>query len=367
MCKILKTIFIHKHKILIAPLDWGLGHATRCIPLIRLLQQAGCEVIVASSGDQLTLLKGEFPNLKTIFLTGYNIRYTKHKRWLAFKILKQIPKILLSIREENKWLEKTIKELDIDFVISDNRFGLYTKQVPCIFITHQLSIEAPYNWIKYLLQQVNYKYIKRFTECWVPDFEGSFNIAGNLSHPNKLPAVPVKYIGALSRFELKKINEQKFDYLVILSGPEPQRTLLEKKILSIAPQLNNSLLIIRGKPASTEEIIVPVNCTILNHLPTMQLQQAIAESGFIISRSGYTTVMEVLAMQKKSILIPTPGQTEQEYLAKRLFSQNWSYCCNQNEDLLTHVNLAKEFQYCLPVLEEPALSKTVQAFFSRYQ
>ena len=367
MCKILQRIFIHKYKVLIAPLDWGLGHATRCIPIIRLLQQAGCEVIVASSGDQLTLLKHESPQLKTVFLSGYNMRYSKHKRWLAFKILAQIPKILLSIRRENNWLKKTVKELDIDFVISDNRFGLYTKQVPCIFITHQLSIEAPYNWIKYFLQQINYKYIKRFTECWVPDFESSFNIAGNLSHPNKLPAVPVKYIGALSRFELQETNEQKFDYLVILSGPEPQRTLLEKKILSIAPHLNNSVLIIRGKPASTQKIKAPVNCTILNHLPTMQLQQAIAESRFVISRSGYTTVMEVLTMQKKSILIPTPGQTEQEYLAKRLFNQNWCYSCNQNEDLLTHLKLAKEFQYCLPVLEGSTLSKTAEAFFNRYQ
>ena len=357
---------VHKKTILVAPLDWGLGHATRCIPLIRLLQQLGCEVILASHGEQLALLQNEFPRIRTTLLQGYHIRYSKSKRRLALKVLLQIPKILLSICNEHRWLRKIIKELHIDIVISDNRFGLYTKQIPCIFITHQLCIQAPYKWLQNFIQKVNYKFINRFNECWVPDFESSFNIAGNLSHPQNLPVTPLKYLGILSRFEKVESVEIKYEYLAILSGPEPQRTLFEQKLLSIAAQLNGKMLMLRGKPGSDEKISSPTNCTVVNHLSAAAMQQAFAQSGFIISRSGYTTVMEVLMMQKKSLLIPTPGQTEQEYLARHLTGQGLCYCCNQNDDLIYHINDIENFEYRFPLLPQSALSKVVNDFLTRY-
>lgn len=353
-------------KVLIAPLDWGLGHATRCIPLINSLLQNGCEVIIASSGDQLALLQKEFPRLQTIPLKGYNIQYSASKRSLPLKILWQIPKILLSIRNEKRWLRQTIKDLEINLVISDNRFGLSSKLIPCVFITHQLKIKAPYQRLQNLIQKINYRYINHYTECWVPDFEGSFNVAGSLSHPSAMPVVPVKYIGPLCRFESTAEAEKKYSFLILLSGPEPQRTLLENKILKLVPHLNGRLLFVRGKPGSYEEIEVPPNCTAINHLPTSQLQQAFAACEFIIGRSGYTTVMEVVSLQKKAILIPTPGQTEQEFLARHLMQQNWCYSCSQDDDLLYHINKARDFAFSMPVLTKSSFKTVIEDFIAAH-
>jgi uncharacterized protein (TIGR00661 family) len=361
---ILQKKIIHT-KILVAPLDWGLGHATRCIPLIKFLQQSDCEIIIAAYMDQLVLLNQEFPGIRFIPLKGYNVNYSKYKRWLSLKILWQSPKILLTIRRENKWLQKIIKQLNIDIVISDNRYGLYTKQVPCIFITHQLLIKAPYQWLENFIQKINYKYINRYTECWVPDVDGNNNIGGSLSHPKTLPAIPIRYIGALSRFERSENTEKKYNYLFVISGPEPQRTILEKKIFGIMSKLKGPIMMVRGKPG---EITIPPafnNCSIKNHVTTQELQQLLHESELIISRCGYTTVMELLSLKKKSLLIPTPGQTEQEYLAQHLMRQKWCYCCNQEEDLLEHIQQAKDFEFHYPTLETNRLKSVVKDFLER--
>ncbi len=345
-------------RILIAPLDWGLGHATRCIPLINSLKSFGYEVIIACNPVQKKLLQQEFPALDFLIISGYNIQYSRTKRGLVFKILMQLPKILLTIQKEHRWLQKAIQTHSIDLVISDNRFGLFTKLVPCIFITHQLTIQAPNKWLKRMMQFINYYFIQHFHQCWVPDLEGNLNIAGILSHPNKLPRIPVKYMGPLSRFEKIQNLDKKFEWMIILSGPEPQRSILEKKFLKIVDKLGKNVLLVRGKPGCEESIEAPANCTVKNHLSTSMLQAAFGSSEYIISRSGYTTVMEILFLQKKSILIPTPGQTEQEYLADHLMNQNWCYSFNQEEkDYLYHINAAKNFIYKLPGLEPGSLEK----------
>jgi uncharacterized protein (TIGR00661 family) len=351
------------HKILIVPLDWGLGHATRCIPFIHELQQTGCEIIIASTGEQLILLKKEFPTLASIELNGYNVRYSKKKRWLSFKILLQAPKILLSIKREYQWLQKIIEQMNIEGVISDNRYGLYSSKVPCVFITHQLHIKASYKWLENFIQKINYRFINRYTECWIPDLEGEKNIAGSLSHPLKMPSIPVKYLGPLSRFKMsEKAITKKYAYAFILSGPEPQRTIFEKKILNAVAQLKEKCIIIRGKPDTEESKAGAENCTIVNHLSTNELQQVLNESEFVVSRCGYTTVMEILSLRKKSVLIPTPGQTEQEYLAKHLMQQHWCYSCNQDDDLLLHIGKAKEFEFTYPSFETNNLKPVIESF-----
>ncbi len=352
-------------KILIAPLDWGLGHATRCIPLIHFLMQLECEVFIASSGAQKKLLQAEFHAFSFLHLEGYNITYSKHKRIMPLKILWQTPKILSAIKKENKWLSNTIEQYKIDVVISDNRYGLYSSKVPCIFITHQLQIQAAYNSLNKFIQKINYQYINRFSECWIPDAEGENNIAGNLSHPKKLPAIPVKYIGPLSRFEIKKTEEKKYDWMIILSGPEPQRTVLENKLLFRLSALHDKILIVRGKPGDTVNLNVSENFTIFNHAATAEMQQLINESEFIISRCGYTTVMEMLSLQKKCVLIPTPGQTEQEYLAAHLKKQAWCYSFQQDDDFLLHLNNAKEFTYNLPAIDTSAFKKILADFVNQ--
>lgn len=308
---------IGKPRILVAPLDWGLGHATRSIPLIRELIAQGAEPWLAGEGAQEQLLKTEFPQLPFLHLPGYRIRYAKTRRGLVWKMIVQGPKMRRAIQYEQRWLKKMHAQYEFDAVISDNRYGLYHKKIPCIFITHQLHIKSSWGaWTERVLQKRNYNYINLFTQCWVPDLAGEQNLAGILSHPEKKPAVPVHYIGPLSRFEKKDIKEIKDRLLILLSGPEPQRTILENKIIAGIAHYNGTANIIRGLPGNPSLIPSTNMIKFYNHLPAAELETAMQEAEYVISRSGYSTIMDAMVLQKKCIFIPTPGQTEQEWLAK---------------------------------------------------
>lgn len=285
-------------------------------------------MVVACCPKQKKLLQQEFADLRFINLFGYNISYANNKFIFILKIILQIPKILYCIYKENKWLKDYINTNTIDVVISDNRYGLFNKKIKSIFITHQLIIKAGNGFIENILQKINYSFINKFNTCWVPDFADENNIAGELSHPQKKPKIPVKYIGALSRFNKVETNII-YDLCVLLSGPEPQRTLLENKLLFQLNHLENKkILFVRGLPTSND-IIEHTNCTIKNHLSGQSLQQAICSSNIVLARSGYTTIMELVHLQKKMILIPTPMQTEQEYLAQYLSNKKMCIYYNQ--------------------------------------
>ncbi len=337
-------------RVLIAPLDWGLGHTTRCIPIIRKLLQRGCIVYVACHPAAQQLLSREFSTIRLLPIEGYGIRYASTKRNFALKILWQIPKIVLTIYNEQKWLKKAVISHQIELVISDNRYGLFHKTIPSVFITHQLAIQTPFRLMSRMVQQINYTFIRQFSTCWVPDYPSHFNIAGILSHPDRLPETPVVYIGPLSRLLPQPAGRYLYKWLIVLSGPEPQRTLLEKQLVAAMETVEGRALFVRGLPLAVEALPVPKHCEVVNHLSSTELQEAFAQSEFIISRSGYTTVMEILAMQKKSILIPTPGQTEQEYLALHLRKQHWCNACDQEDDIVAHLLKAQDFPYQLPQL-----------------
>ena len=332
-------------KLLVAPLDWGLGHATRCVPVIRDLLHNNCEVWLAGEGAQENLLREEFPSLSFLPLKGYRIKYGKSA--LTSKIILQIPSILRSIKQENKWLKEQVGKYGLDGVISDNRYGLYHEKIFSVLITHQLLIKSSLGkWSESLLQKWNYKLIRNFNECWVPDEEGEKNLAGELSHPVKLPGIPLKYIGPLSRFQIKHTDEIKNHLLIILSGPEPQRTILENKVIDQVVNYPATATIVRGLPG--EKNIIPSTNTIqfYNHLPSEILNTEAMKAAYIISRSGYSTIMDIAALHKKSILVPTPGQTEQEYLAGYLMRKQFSFCVDQNNfSLLKTIEEAGNFKY----------------------
>jgi uncharacterized protein (TIGR00661 family) len=335
-----------KPNILIAPLDWGLGHATRCIPIINALIQKKCNVILACEGKIENLLFNEFPQINFINLKGYRIHYSKNNWSLPFHIGKQIPKIISTIQYENERLKKIVKEHGINGIISDNRYGFYHDSIPSAFITHQLRIKTGFGRIvDHYLQKLNYKYINRFSECWLPDNESESNLAGELSHPEKMPPVPTKYIGPLSR--LQKINSKEEKHLLILlSGPEPQRTILENLLIRQLNDYKGSIVLVRGLPGQTNELPLSSNICVYNHLPAEELNQKINEAFVVISRCGYSTVMDLAILKKKSVLIPTPGQTEQEYLAKHLMKNNLALCIEQNKfGLQNALELSNHFNY----------------------
>ncbi|MDI9364183.1 MAG: glycosyltransferase [Flavobacterium sp.] len=298
-------------------------------------------------------------------LQGYEILYNKHPKLFTLSILQQLPKIATAIKNEHAWLNSIIDEHKIDIVISDNRYGLYSAKANCIFITHQLQIKAPLGIVEKLLQKVNYQYIKHYNACWVPDFENDNNIAGALSHPKHLPQVPVHYIGPLSRFDVTINQKNKYAFCIILSGPEPQRTVLENIILQQIKKQNitSKIVLVRGLPNALETPVVPENVTVFNHLSGNNLGNVFAQSQYLICRSGYTTVMELLALQKKAILIPTPGQTEQAYLAKKLEAQGWCFSVTQQAFHFTKaIKAAENFNYQLPQVSQSGLQNFITAF-----
>ncbi len=341
-------------KILIAPLDWGLGHTTRCIPIIYHLLNGGAEVLLAGNEIQQAVLQKEFPACTFLPLHGYQVSYSKSPKTLAWKILKQAPSIMTAIKAENKWLNKIIQQHKIDAVISDNRFGLYSDKVPCIFLTHQLYIKSNMGPVtEWLIQKTNYRYINRFSACWVPDFESSPNLAGQLSHPKKKPMPQLHYIGPLTRMQPKPVAHQPGHILIILSGPEPQRSLFEQTIFQQLQNFTGSATLVRGLPANKDQPPVMAGITVYNHLAKDELNIEMCRAEFFIGRTGYSSMMDICAFNIKPILVPTPGQPEQEYLAKHLSAQKFCITASQQDFNLQQLLLrATTFQFKNPFLNE---------------
>ncbi|NVO02278.1 MAG: glycosyltransferase [Bacteroidetes bacterium] len=319
--------------VLVCPLDWGLGHATRCIPIIRILIERGNKVIIASDNLPMEILRQEFPNTQTIKLEGYNIRYPK-KISMTWKMLISSPKILYSIITEHKKLKRIIKEYKIDIVISDNRYGLWNKNIQSIFITHQLRILSPIRnkIIENFLQKINFFFINKYDECWIPDFEGEENLSGELSHNIKLKQKKnIFYVGPLSRFFEKPNNDTKaiYNFTAIFSGPEPQRTIFQDLVINEMKGTSLKGNIIEGMPGKDISIKKFENLNIYSHLNSSDLEKMISNSEVIICRSGYSSIMDLCVLNKKAILVPTPGQTEQEYLADYFKEKKYFYSVPQ--------------------------------------
>lgn len=342
---------------MVAPLDWGLGHATRCVPLVRFMVQLGWKVSLAGEGPSLALLSQEFPELTTIPLKGYRIRYPKSGALLIPRLLLQIPKILKTIKLENEWLKESFASEHWDLVISDNRYGLYHPKTKCIFLTHQLWVLSGWGkaclpvgkGIDQLLNKRLHQWISNFNQCWIPDERENGGIAGILSHPpnplslfpNPYSLFPTTYLGPLSRLTKQNCTEQN-QILVLLSGPEPQRSLLEQKLLEQIKQIDEKFVFVRGLPSASHKLENTRNVHFENHLASAELSQAISSAKLVVCRSGYSSVMDLLKMEKKAILIPTPGQTEQLYLGKELAAKNWFITQKQEE-----LQLKTAIQLCL--------------------
>jgi UDP-N-acetylglucosamine transferase subunit ALG13 len=361
---------LRKPRVLISPLDWGLGHATRCIPIIRELLRLECDVWLASDGFQKRLLQEEFPSLTILELPGYKIRYSKSNTGFRLRMIAQIPKILDIIIYENKWLKTKTPVYEFDAIISDNRYGFHYNKISNVFVTHQLRIKSRLGkLIDGVLNKINYRYIKKFDQCWVPDEDKESNLAGELSHPDQMPRPGVHYLGLLSRFEQTKIPLLKNHLLIVLSGPEPQRSILENLIIKEITQINGTATIVRGLPGA--EKIIPSTNTLkfYNHLSAKDLNKEMEQAEFVISRSGYSTIMELAKLNKRSILIPTPGQGEQEYLAKHLTEKKYAYCIDQKKfSLVKALEKANQFKYeSFPTYDDSKLKRVIGNFVKQLE
>lgn len=320
-------------------MDWGLGHATRSIPIIRAIIEEGHIPFIASDGRALLLLKEEFPDLIALELPSYNIRYSSSS--MIVNMAKQLPRITYAAFAEHFRVRGIVREHHIDMIISDNRFGCFHFNKKSCFLTHQLNLKIDNALASFLGNLANRFWIKRYDECWIPDFEGSPNISGVLSHPS--PIKNVKYLGPLTR--MKKMDiPKKYKAIIILSGPEPQRTYLEKILIEQCKKIEGRILLVKGKTESQERGTIN-NLEIVSYLTSHDLNEAICASELVISRSGYSTLMDLCALGSKAILIPTPGQTEQELLAQHFHAQGIFLMQEQNTvDLAEALHQINDFK-----------------------
>lgn len=322
-------------RILVAPLDWGLGHATRCIPLVHTLLHQGHQVRLGGSGASGKILAAEFPDLPFDEIPSHEIQYASTKRRFGSAMLCQLPKLFRQIRQERLWLREYLQRYPIDVVLSDNRYGLHHPSTYNVLITHQLEPRSGIaKWADRILHVLGDQVLKHFNVCWVPDHADYPTLSGALGHPKRKLPIPIRYIGPLTRFHVADCPIEEKKICIVISGPEPQRTLLEQKCIRELAQWDGTIILTRGLPTGSTHLTLPVNWQAFDHLPTKQLQQEIASSEWVVARSGYSTLMDLSALKKKAILIPTPGQPEQEYLADWIGSQGLARCIDQEEDLL---------------------------------
>jgi len=326
-----------KKKIIVAPLNWGLGHASRCVSIIHFLVENKYIPIIASDGIALTFLQKEFPDLESIELPSYGISYAKN---LKVSVLLQVPKIVKAVRKEQRIIQKYLeKNTDVVGVISDNRFGVRSTTIPSVYITHQINVLSGLTTV--ISSKIHQILIKKFDECWIPDSKTN-QLSGLLSQ-SRNQKINLKYIGVLSRFKkesLPKLN----DVLVVLSGIESQRKSLEEKILSALKYHKGQVVLVQGKIEKEQTVKIQNGIKTYNYLLSSDLEKEINQSKLIICRSGYSSIMDLAVLHKKAFFIPTPNQPEQEYLASHLKEQNLAPFCKEEDFNLEQLRQVESYK-----------------------
>jgi len=322
--------------ILICPLEWGLGHSGRSIVLAKKLRASGNNILIGAGKEHLAFFKKELPGLTYIDFPGYKPGYSRYLPQYL-KLLLDVPILIFHSAREHKNLKRIIREHSIDMVISDNRFGLWNNEIRSVYITHMPRIPFPafFRFLEFTGILLHRMIIKRYSLCFIPDLPGELNVSGRLSHGLRLPS-NVRYIGLLSRFSEvetgSKMNPVNVVHnTVILSGPEPQREMLKNRLFNIFRDKEPVTVFFGGKPDDAGEILREGNIIWYDHPDAVQMKELILTSKSIIARAGYTSIMELISLGRSALLIPTPGQTEQEYLARSLTEKGWFTFIHQKQ------------------------------------
>ena len=313
-------------KVLVAPLNWGLGHAARCVPLIERYLETGDEVVLGGDGESLLLLRRHFPHLRVLPLGALTLRYSSGDSQVG-AMLKGLPQILRSAIKDHRLLRQRLAFEHFDLVVSDNRFGLFWSDTRCVYITHQLHIPLPraYRWLEPCVSALHGLIYRQYDEVWVPDYADMEQcLSGKLGHPHKVYTPHVVYINPLSRFariktsvNTEEINTNStYDVVAVLSGLEPQRSLLEEEVIRRYQHTNKRVLIVEGILHKPPTVIQKDAITIVPYMDDSVLAKVLLAANKIIARAGYSTIMDfaTLDVLHKAELIATPGQPEQMYL-----------------------------------------------------
>jgi UDP:flavonoid glycosyltransferase YjiC (YdhE family) len=330
-------------KIFFPVLNWGLGHASRSLPLIRNYLDLGHEVICASDGEALTMLRKELPDQMVLQLPGYDILYGS--RFMPVNMFKHGPGMLKTIKTEHELTKAIVARHHIDCIISDNRYGCYHASVPSALITHQLQVFSGQKLLDAYIRRQIRSWLKNFTEVWIPDQAPPGNITGDLSGINTDP-VPKYYLGVISELTSTPAKG-KYAAVAVISGPEPQRTHFEQMVIKQLSALDGRFAIVRGKPDIEEPVKEAGNLTIFPYASRAELSALLNETEIVISRSGYTTLMDLSKTGHKAILCPTPGQYEQVFLADRL--KNLGQCVYTRQENLDLEEALQAVQQVRPI------------------
>lgn len=323
--------------ILFVPMEWGLGHTVRLVPWIRKAVEEGNRVILASDGLSLNYLRTSFPDLQWVRLPFYPVRYPQDGRFFR-KLMPQIPGILRAIRSNKHQLDNMVREFGITHIYSDHRYGMAHPNTHSIFITNQLWLLAPkgLRFTEPLVYWLHCQTLRRFSEIWIADSETEPSLSGKMTHPPSLPQ-QARFIGPVSRFKgvhpVQPPDAGEIKLLGLVSGPEPQRTIFESLLTDRFERTGVPSLILRGLPA-TEMSAQParrsIGCVILiDHAPDEHIAWYILHAGEIFCRPGQSTLADLVHLKREAILVPTPGQTEQEYAAAHLKKQGTFRVCLQ--------------------------------------
>ncbi len=355
--------------ILVCPLDWGIGHASRCVPVIRELLKQGHRVTLAADRLPLEFLREAFPDLPSLRFPGFRVRYPDGGR-MAWKMMLSAPAMIRGIVREHRHLSVLIEKYDIDLVISDNRFGLWSRKIPSVYITHQLMIKMPGGMKAFegLFHWWHKSIINKYSACWIPDVESTPSLSGELSHKYALPG-HATFVGPLSRFSRPgqvSVNQQPVRVLALISGPEPQRAIFERIMLNLLEEFAEPAVLLRGLPGNQEKLSAGPHLDIYPHLPDNEIITLIKQAEIIISRPGYSTIMDLVALGKSAVLVPTPGQTEQRYLAEHLSAENlFDYVNQDKSDIRAIINNKREEVVFPDNFNINLLGKKIQEFIEK--
>jgi len=332
-------------KVFYAVLDMGLGHATRSLPIIREFVNRKWEIWIGSTGRSLAFLKKELPGVTFVETPGYGISYS-HGKFLLPKLISQIPKLFYRIRKERRICNKTVEKFSPDLIISDHCYGMYHPQVPSYFLSHQIyfALQRNLQMFSHLVSRFNFAYHRHYRQILIPDVpkDGGGLLSGELS---RLPDSNPKYklIGILSSMKRQGVS-QEFDLLVSISGPEPQRSIFEKIVMEQVHKLPGKKIVVLGKSEENKVLVDQKDLKVYTHLPRGEMETYFNGAALIITRPGYSTLMELVELGKKALLVPTPGQTEQQYLASLMLGKKWFYSIDQNRiNLSKDIEIAKTF------------------------
>ena len=343
-------------KILVAPLDWGLGHATRCVPVIREFLCQGAQVDLAVSTSFSPLYREMFPELKQVTAPSYNIVYPKHGFNMGLWLLKNSTHLNKVISYEHHYAEEMVRLHGYDLLLSDNRFGFYSKKARSIYMTHQCRIAFPP--LLSCLEGIGVRWhrgiMRHFDEVWIPDLEQAPGYAGSLSHVKGIP-VPAKFVGPLSRFSemapaapVAEDDSQCFNVVAVVSGVEPARSQFENSLKKVLAQVPGRHAVILGKPAAEQKSWTEGNTCFYNHLGTEEFARTVGRARWVVSRGGYSTIMDMAYLGARCIFVPTPGQYEQVVLARSLSCAGYAVDIPAKDFELQSLMQAMETQVALP-------------------